>query len=136
MHIKQRDDLHFGKCNEVNVLSTIKSVFSDDIKLCTDPYATIDYSSNDYNIELKSRRIKHDKYHTAMIGKNKIDYLLEQDKKGIILYKYLDGLYYVEINEEIVNQFVLAKGGRYDRGKREISDIYYIPIKLLKRLVT
>lgn len=135
MHIKQKNDLHFGKCNEVTVLSTIQSVFSNDIKLCTDPYATIDYCSNDYNIELKSRRIKHDKYHTAMIGKNKIDYLLGQNKKGIILYKYLDGLYYVEINKETVNKFVLAKGGRYDRGKREISDIYYIPIKLLKRLV-
>ena len=67
-----------------------------------------------------------------MIGKNKIDYLLNNKKKGILLYNYLDGLYFVEINKENVNRFNLGKGGRWDRGREEVSDIYYIPVEMLK----
>lgn len=129
---KYSKDYAFGIDNENNLLCTIKSHFGNDLECCPDKYSVIDFTSDTTNIELKSRRIKHNKYDTAMIGKNKIDYLLNNKKKGIILYNYLDGLYFVEINKENVNRFNLGKGGRWDRGREEVSDIYYIPVEMLK----
>jgi hypothetical protein len=125
-------DYAFGTCNESTLLSTIKSHFGNDLECCPNKYSVVDFTSDTLNIELKSRRIKHNKYDTAMIGKNKIDYLLNDNKRGIIIYNYLDGLYYVEITKENVNKFNLGKGGRWDRGREEVSDIYYIPVEMLK----
>ena len=131
---KYSKDYDFGIANENNLLCTIKSYFDNDLECCADQYSVVDFTSANTNIELKSRRIKHNKYDTAMIGKNKIDYLLNDNKRGYIVYKYIDGLYYVEINKENVNRFNLGKGGRWDRGKEEVSDIYYIPIDMLKSI--
>ena len=129
---KYSKDYDFGIANENNLLCTIKSYFDNDLECCADQYSVVDFTSDTTNIELKSRRIKHNKYDTAMIGKNKIDYLLNDNKRGYIVYKYIDGLYYVEINKENVNRFNLGIGGRYDRGKNEVSEIYYIPVEMLK----
>ena len=131
---KYSKDYDFGIANENNLLCTIKSYFGDDLECCPDQYSIVDFTSANTNVELKSRRIKHNKYDTAMIGKNKIDFMLNDNKRGYIVYKYLDGIFYVEITKENVNKFNLGVGGRYDRGKNEVSDIYYIPYEMLTKI--
>lgn len=70
-------------------------------------------------IELKTRRIKHNKYNTALIGKNKIIYANQKLKEGYELYfvyNYTDGLFYVKFNENMLNykSFYLK---RWDRNR-------------------
>ena len=40
----------------------------------------------------------------------------------------------IEITEDIINQFELREGGRWDRGRPELNQYYYIPIEILTEL--
>ena len=125
-------DYDYGVSSECSLLSTIQSLWGDDVECSSNKFATIDFSSPTHNIELKTRRNTYGKYPTTMIGKNKIDYLLSSDKKSIVLFKFLDGLYYLEITRDNINDFGLAEGGRSDRGVDERAMYYYIPTSMLK----
>ena len=132
MFSKYNKDYDYGVSNECCLLSTIQSLWGVDVERSTDKFAIIDFSSATHNIELKTRRNNYGKYPTTMIGKNKIDYLLSSDKKAIVLFKFLDGLYYLEITKDNINEFGLAPGGRTDRGTDERAMYYYIPTSMLK----
>lgn len=125
-------DYDYGVSSECCLLSTIQSLWGADVERSTDKFATIDFSSPTHNIELKTRRNTYSKYPTTMIGKNKIDYLLSSDKKAIVLFKFLDGLYYLEITRDNINDFGLGEGGRSDRGTTERATYYFIPTSMLK----
>ena len=70
-----------------------------------------------------------------MISKSKIDYMLRSGKRSVCLFNFIDGVYNIEINEDIINHFKLKRGGRWDRGRAELNDYYYIPIELLERML-
>ena len=54
-------------------------------------------------------------------------YLVNSEKKGIVVFKFTDGLYYLEITKDNINKFGLEEGGRSDRGYDERQLYYYIP---------
>ena len=64
-----------------------------------------------------------------MVGLNKISRSLADENR---LYKYYflftDGLYCWDFHK---GEFEVSKGGRRDRGRPEIKDYAYIPIKYL-----
>lgn len=124
-------DLDFGFKAEDDLFSRIKDKYGDNI--CkTEKNCRVDYSDDDVLIELKSRRNTYNKYPTTMISKSKIDYMMKSGKKSICLFNFLDGVKEIEITPEIISQFELKKGGRFDRGRPELNQYYYIPIELLK----
>ena len=128
-----KNDLEFGFKAEEDLFSEIKDKYGESI--CkTKPNCRVDYEGEDILIELKSRRNKYKKYPTTMISKSKIDYMLRSGKRSVCLFNFIDGVYNIEINEDIINRFKLKRGGRWDRGKAELNDYYYIPIELLERM--
>ncbi len=126
-------DLDFGFKAEDDLFSKIKENYGENI--CkTAKNCRVDYESEDVLIELKSRRNTYSKYPTTMISKSKIDYMLKSGKRSICLFNFTDGVYNIEITENIVRQFELREGGRWDRGRPEMSQYYYIPIEILTKL--
>lgn len=127
--LKQKD-LSYGISQENYLLSKIQEKYQDVQK--TDKFCSVDYESNKYMIELKSRRFNHNKYPTTMISKSKIDYMLSKsNKKAICMFNFFDGLYEIHITPDVVDKFDCCFGGRHDRGRREYNIYYYIPIKML-----
>ena len=95
--MSQANDLKFGNINEKDVLPRINRFFKDTAVAFEEMYSTQDYHSHQNIYELKSRRIKHDTYKTAIIGVNKA--ILKPADKGKTLYflfLYTDGLYYIQ----------------------------------------
>lgn len=125
-------DYDYGVNSECSILPTLQGLWGSDLEYSTDKFATIDFTSNSHLVELKTRRNSFCKYPTTMIGKNKIDYLLNSTKTGIVVFKFTDGLYYLKITEDNINEFGLGEGGRRDRGYDERAMYYYIPTKMLK----
>jgi len=126
-------DLNFGFQKEDDLFSTIKNKYGENI--CkTAKNCRVDYENEDVLIELKSRRNTYSKYPTTMISKGKIDYMLKSGRRSICLFNFIDGLYNIEITPEIISQFELREGGRWDRGCPELNQYYYIPIEILTEL--
>jgi hypothetical protein len=123
-------DLRYGLEKEDSLFSKIKGVYGEN--LCKTPHmCKWDFESESCLVELKSRRNKYKAYPTTMIGKNKIDAMLKSDKRSFCVFNFTDGVYSVEITPDIIEKFELRQGGRWDRGRPELNQYYYIPIKLL-----
>jgi len=128
-----KKDLEFGFKAEDDLLGKIKSIYGE--KICkTEPNCRVDYFDDNTLIELKSRRNTYKKYPTTMISKGKIDYMLKSGKRSICLFNFSDGLYSIEIDKNKIDKFKLKRGGRWDRGRPELNEYYYIPIELLTEM--
>ena len=127
MHSQQKKDLEFGFNEEEKLFK----FFNEKIGKCkkTPEYFIFDYEGDNFFIELKSRRIKSNKYNTTFMNLNKLIEAERNDKKVIFVFNYLDKILYWEFQK---NQFYLGKMKRYDRGKLEIFNGGYINHKYLK----
>tara|TARA_B100000780_G_scaffold32882_1_gene20654 strand:+ start:345 stop:746 length:402 start_codon:yes stop_codon:yes gene_type:complete len=133
MNNKKTADLEYGLKKEDDLFNLLKDKYGDDI--CkTELKCQVDYESENVIIELKSRRNKYKQYPTTMISKSKIDYMLNSKKKPVCIFNFTDGIYSIEITKDIIEKFQLNWGGRNDRGYREVSEYYYIPIYLLTKM--
>ena len=93
---KKINDLAFGFLAEDKYLPIIKNYFNNDNIKKTPQNNLFDYECDGIKIELKSRRIKHNKYDTLIFGKNKYDKGLEyinDNEKVYFIFNCLDGLY-------------------------------------------
>jgi len=135
MNEKQQNDLKFGFHEEDKLLSFVKSYFKNDNIKKTPQNNLFDYECEGIKIELKSRRIKHNKYDSLIFGKNKwdkgIDYI-NNGEKVYFIFNCLDGIYLYQQDPTKIPQF--KKGGRYDRGRPEIQDLTHIPISWLLKI--
>jgi hypothetical protein len=135
--MSQANDLIFGAKGERDVLPLINHFFKDDAIPFEDTYSTQDFHSCFAVYELKSRKIKHDAYPTAIIGCNKA--VLKPEDKGkdlFFLFNYTDGLYYIKYNEEVFKTFnrrSFCRNARFDFHDRA-SDVYDIPITHLLKI--
>ena len=86
-------------------------------------------------VEVKSRRINHNKYNTLMFSYSKIEKLegYEDEKIAIFVFNCDDGIYFWEYDK---TEFTIGKGGRCDRGCNEYTTMAYIEIKHLQQLDT
>ena len=128
-----KKDLEFGFKAEDDLFGKIKSIYGEKI-IKTEPNCRVDYCDDNTLIELKSRRNNYNTYPTTMISKGKIDYMLDSGKRSICLFNFTDGLYSIEIDKNKIDKFKLKKGGRWDRGRPELNQYYYIPIELLTEM--
>ena len=127
-------DLKFGLCGEKNIYEKLKTISSSKISKTLNKFAIMDFESDDFVIELKTRRIKSNTYCDIMIGVNKINYIRNSIKRGIIAYQFKDGDYYVEITDDVFNKLRLDIGGVERAGTNDIKKMcYYIPTNILKK---
>jgi len=138
---KKKLDLKFGFSNEIKILPIIENYFKLNLKKPLSHCCRYDFYDNNNNnyFELKSRNNNKDKYNTTIISKSKIDYyikhIINNNKNMYCLFYFLDGLYYIKVDENF-KKYNICKGGRCDRGKFEYNDYYYIPVRDLIKIPT
>ena len=120
-----QSDLEFGLNAEIILKNTLENEFGFLNQL--DKYNPFDYENDDYLIELKSRRINHNKYPTAMVNLSKILKTNNSNKQRVIVFNYMDGLYKWIVDDN----YNAGIGGRNDRGLSEYSEMAYIDINNL-----
>tara|TARA_B110000285_G_C14884253_1_gene495394 strand:+ start:49 stop:471 length:423 start_codon:yes stop_codon:yes gene_type:complete len=97
-------------------------------------FAIFDYFNKDFEIELKSRRVKYNTYPSTMIGVNKYKKGLEHIRNGKNVYfffNFTDGLYYYKLEEDSILE--IKNGGRRDTGI--YKDYCYIKKEQLKKCI-
>ncbi len=135
-----RNDINFGLGQENKLINTIKNYFNDNCVKTDEPYAPFDFISDTCLYELKSRRLYYNTHSTTIFPKHKIDKTDNIDKKKILLFSFIDGLYHIEYNKDLFKTFIINKKRyRTDRlynGKfidKEV-DYYEIPITNLTKI--
>ena len=124
-------DYIVGRASEEKYLPCLQNAFNDETLSHTKCKSDIfDYIGDNKYIELKTRSFEHTKYPDTMIGLNKIKYAQgNPDKEYYFVFAFTDGLYYYKYNPD--DKLNYRKGGRVDRGYKEIKEYAYIPIYLL-----
>ena len=127
-NLQYQSDLKFGLTAEINIQKNLENVYGSLIQL--DKYNPFDFENDEYLIELKSRRINHNKYPTTMINLSKLLRTNDSTKQRIIVFNYTDGLYKWIVSDD----YTVGIGGRSDRGLDEFSEMAYIDINELSKV--
>lgn len=130
---KKSQDLRFGFQSEKDSHAILSQVFGE-LKDTKDKYGThfeFDKYNDNYFIELKTRRIRHNQYDSLMFGKNKYikgEELLKENPELEIYYIWRcnDGIYYWKHGS---SDFTERISGRRDRGCIEENMCIHIKIK-------
>jgi hypothetical protein len=131
---KKEQDLEFGLNNEKIVKPMIEKCLKCKLKK-TKSFFVCDFQSDEFDIELKSRRIEHSKYNDVKLGNNKIKYFEKSTKKCFIFYYFTDGLYYIEYNKSLFDTFIVKNEKFVRDNVTTYSDNIYIPTHLLKKVL-
>lgn len=128
-----KTDYLFGKQKEEEILKIINNKFKDNIRQIINKYEKFDYEGDKYIYELKSRNCNYSTYSTTLLPMSKT---LNNEKRAVFLFNFIDGLYYIKFREKKFKTFVLQS---FCRNKREdITDYsqlyYYIPIQSLRKI--
>lgn len=123
-----QSDLQFGLTAELDVKNNLENEFGLLNQL--DKYNPFDFENDEYLIELKSRRINHNKYPTTMVNLSKLKRTENTNKQRVIVFNYLDGLYKWIVDDN----YNAGIGGRNDRGLDEYSEMAYIDINNLIKI--
>ena len=136
----QKNDLNFGFKSEEEIHVILEEEFGKLLRSSKNPemgkYYEFDKYNEDYFIEVKTRRIKHNQYPSLFFGNNKLikgDELLKKNPNLRIFYLWRcnDGIYGWEHKS---SEYTIEKRGRCDRGKDEFDDCVDIKQKYIKPL--
>jgi hypothetical protein len=135
----QSADLAFGANSEQNLTATLNGHFNTTLNRLGG-FHIFDYigeaDGRTIEVELKTRRIRHDQYLTAIIGTNKIEYARANHiaRDFYFVFCYSDGIYYTKYDPAVFAH--LDTDDHYLRGAR--ADCYngeqritHIPTSLL-----
>ena len=130
---KKQADLKFGFANEEAMIDALRKLPNcENINKTKDQFDAIDFESQDTFLELKSRRIKHNQYPTALIGCNKISKICNNGKSNNYLcWNYLDGLYYMKYDSNQFKTLTPEEQRVFRDGKWEFSMVYKVPYQWL-----
>ena len=136
----QKNDLNFGFKSEEQIHVILEEEFGKLLRSSKNPemgkYYEFDKYNEDYFIEVKTRRIKHNQYPSLFFGNNKLikgDELLKKNPNLRIFYLWRcnDGIYGWEHKS---SEYTIEKRGRCDRGKDEFDNCVDIKQKYIKPL--
>ena len=140
MNKQKKIDLYFGFQNEDKIHKELEETFGE-LKNTSDnedygKHFEFDKYNDKCFLEIKSRRIPHNKYMSLMFGFNKYEKgnkLIEEDKDLRIFYiwKCTDGLFYWEHGS---SDYEIKFSGRMDRGCDERADLVHISQENIKPL--
>ena len=137
--MSQRADLAFGIASEEAHMSLLQDYLDTTLER-KGGYATFDFENPERTIfvELKSRRIPHDRYDTAIIGFNKVAFA--DHMEGVqfhFVFCYTDGLYTIQYNKEQFDSFEVrdnyVRGARNDTHNKP-QKVVLIPTNLLTKI--
>ena len=135
----QKNDIAFGTNSEL-MNHEMLQMFLDTTLERKGGYAVFDFENPNKTIfvELKSRRIKHDTYDTAIIGLNKVAFSDNiPDAEFWFAFCYLDGLYIIKYDKEVFDTLEVRhdyiRGARNDATNKPAS-VVFIPITLLTKV--
>jgi hypothetical protein len=130
MNNKITQDVAFG-LNEEERMHLILQVFFQENLTKTSEYASMDWvGESGVQYELKARKVKKNQFDTTIIPASKLDNL----EKGVFIFKFLDGVFYIVYDKELFKTFVnkpVYCDARYGNPNR---DHIHIPVSLLKSL--
>jgi hypothetical protein len=145
MATKKQMDIEFGKVSEKEMLPLLDKFFKDTHhkeRLPSgeeDEFDRHDFwnATRDKKKELKTRRIKHDDYATAVVNFSKIK---NQDPKVAYTYiwKYTDGCYYLDYDPSLWcsdKGFYTSMMKVWRDGRCETQPVMNVPREYLKPLV-
>jgi len=127
----EKENHAWGVKKESECLPFIKKILGDDVKHNKETFNSFDFSTKDFNIELKSRRIDSNVFDTTFSTLIKRDKANKSIKKVLWLFNFTDGLFYLDFteNKEVINSLKTdVVNTRY--GERANINI---PINLLKK---
>lgn len=123
-----------GIKNEDIVYNVLINKFSNDnIKKCKNKFSKFDFEGDKTLYELKTRNNYYNSYPTTLIAYDKI---INTSKKQIFIFKFIDGIYYIEYDETKFKNYEKKYFRRNIRlDYNDIEKIYiYIPIKDLIKI--
>lgn len=127
----KKKDLQMGIAEEKKLLPKFKQIFGNNLEQ-NNQYSIFDYENENFMIELKTRRIRHDEFYDLQIGLNKLEVAFQtKNKTSIIVWNCIDGLYYWIPKAK---QFSVRLGGTNRRGKLEKKLCAFVPCKYIKPL--
>jgi hypothetical protein len=130
-----KDDRKFGRENEVNLKGRLSGFFKTELKELN-RYNPFDFEGDNILIELKSRRGSLNQFETTIVGYNKIEHASRKNKDCYFVFNFPEGVYYWKYEKELIGGEVrIGKCGRFDRGRAEVKDYAFIPVKLLNPLL-
>ena len=145
--MKQSDDLAYGDKNEQLVLPILQSLphpAAPELRKTSHKYSVLDFKDpmGRLFVELKSRRIAHDKHPTAIVGFNKVCDAEWRTNHGATCYfafAYTDGVYAIKYEKDVFAAF--EKDEDYWRSDRDdcvnkAQHVVLIPHEKLVRLDT
>jgi len=134
----RRDDKALGENSEQRNFLTLQKYLSTTLNH-NGTYAIFDFSNptNTVHVELKTRRIRHNQYPTAIIGKNKVDFCNDPANSYYFVYSYLDGLFSIKYNKTLFDSFETAVYKRGDRSDSPAVEnmVIYIPYEHLTKIL-
>jgi hypothetical protein len=131
-------DRAFGAMGETQASGILNSAFNTTLER-RGGFHTFDYggtlpTGRTIELELKTRRIRHDQYPTTMVGRNKIEYCTNPNTDYYFVFNFSDGMYYIKYDSVLFATFEC----RNDFVRSQRSDCYnpvqsvvYIPNNLL-----
>ena len=127
-------DIQFGLEREDVILQSVKKYF-DTKKMIKSLNKYCVYDAEDTSThtryEIKARRNKYNAYPTTIIPYHKRNGA-KNTKRLIFVFGFTDGLYYIEYNEDLFNQFETKDVTYYRKGiQPKPLKHYCIPIELL-----
>jgi hypothetical protein len=131
----QKNDILFGEKSEVKLMNRIEELVQCPISR-QGGFNIMDYTNANKTVyvELKTRRINHNAYPTAIIGKNKILFCSDPTKNYYFVFCYLDGVFYIKYDAQLFSTFECEND--FWRGERndcvnKAQTIVLIPTHLL-----
>jgi hypothetical protein len=128
-------DFAFGIQSEKTNQSILETVFKTPFtrrggKAIFDFDNTAEAPAKTIYAELKTRRINHNDYPTALIGANKVYHAsLNPDAEHWFIYNYKDGIYGIKYDRELFSKFATDAFQRGDRPdiSNNPQDTVFIP---------
>ena len=126
-----KQEYEAGKKSEEEVLPIITKYFNREIKASVGRYTRYDFEDSEYKYELKTRTNRYSQYPTTLLPLGKLI-----GDKNIFLFRFTDGLYFIQYNKELfdtfeVNEFV--RNYRSDYNDQSTKHIF-IPITNLTKI--
>ena len=91
-------------------------------------YCSYDFYDDDTIVELKNRRTRSTDYDTTILTTIKAENMMNIDKERLLYINFLDGLFKCHLDDELLKNSKKGITKRYDRGRVEIRDCYYVPM--------
>ena len=142
---QKKKDGDFGEKKEKTTLEELRDKINPNIQKYDYAFNVMDYYLKDdkgdiiCEYEVKSRRVRHDFYPTAVFGMNKMNHSVRQLKKGvkqIYLFNYIDGLFRWDCEDPYGKQKDEWEEGTIsnDRRNDKVHKAVHIPHENLKRV--